>query len=115
MSFSRKILKKAEKFSNPLDNTTKMWYNTIVVKIELNGGYQMRAKDIIKKAMETDKITQKELAEAIGLKSQQAIGNLLVRENGMRLDGFLKMLDVMGYEVVVRKKLGETEEWKVEQ
>lgn len=75
----------------------------------------MRAKDIIKKAMETDKITQKELAEAIGLKSQQAIGNLLVRENGMRLDGFLKMLDVMGYEVVVRKKLGETEEWKVEQ
>lgn len=75
----------------------------------------MKAKDIIKKAMETDKITQKELAEAIGLKSQQAIGNLLVRENGMRLDGFLKMLDVMGYEVVVRKKLGETEEWKVEQ
>ena len=75
----------------------------------------MKAKDIIKKAMEADKITQKELAEAVGLKSQQAIGNLLVRESGMRLDGFLKMLDVMGYEVIVRKKLGETEEWKVEQ
>ena len=75
----------------------------------------MRAKDIIKKAMEADKITQKELAEAVGLKSQQAIGNLLARENGMRLDGFLKMLDVMGYEVVVRKRLGEKEEWKVEQ
>ena len=74
----------------------------------------MKAKDIIKKAMEADKITQKELAEAVGLKSQQAIGNLLVRESGMRLDGFLKMLDVMGYEVIVRKKLGETEEWKVE-
>lgn len=113
MPFSRKNIKKAEIFSNPLDNTTKMWYNTIMVKIELNGGCNMKAKDIIKTAMGADKITQKELAEAIGLKSQQAIGNLLVRENGMRLDGFLKMLDVMGYEVVVRKKLGETDEWKV--
>ncbi len=75
----------------------------------------MKAKDIIKKAMSADKITQKELAEAIGLKSQQAVGSLLNRENGMRLDGFLKMLDVMGYEVVVRKKLGASEEWKVDQ
>ena len=74
----------------------------------------MKAKEIIKVAMAADKITQKELAEAIGLKSQQAIGNLLLREHGMRLDSFLKMLDVMGYEVVVRKKLGESEEWKVE-
>lgn len=74
----------------------------------------MKAKEIIKEAMIADKITQKELAKAVGLKSQQAIGNLLLRENGMRLDGFLKMLDVMGYEVVVRKKLGASEEWKVD-
>ena len=74
----------------------------------------MKAKEIIKTAMAADKITQKELAEAVGLKSQQAIGNLLLRENGMRLDGFLKMLDVMGYEVVVRKKLGASDEWKVD-
>ncbi len=74
----------------------------------------MKAKEIIKEAMTADKITQKELAEAIGLKSQQAVGSLLLRENGMRLDGFLKMLDVMGYEVVVRKKLGASDEWKVD-
>ena len=74
----------------------------------------MKAKEIIKTAMSQDKITQKELAEAIGLKSQQAIGNLLVREHGLRLETFLKMLDVMGYEVVVRKKLGASDEWRVE-
>lgn len=74
----------------------------------------MKAKDIIKKAMSADKITQKELAQAVGLKSQQAIGNLLARDRDMFLDGFVKMLDVMGYEVIVRKKLGETEEWKVD-
>ena len=74
----------------------------------------MKAKEIIKQAMYNDKITQKELAQAIGLKSQQAVGNLLLREHGLRLDPFLKMLDVMGYEVVVRKKLGVSEEWKVD-
>jgi transcriptional regulator with XRE-family HTH domain len=74
----------------------------------------LKAKEIIKEAMTADKITQKELAEAIGLKTQQAIGSLLLRENGMRLDNFLKMLDVMGYEVVVRKKLGVSDEWKVD-
>lgn len=74
----------------------------------------MKAKEIIKTAMSAHKITQKELAQAVGLKSQQAIGNIFLRENGMRLDGFLKMLDVMGYEVIVRKKIGETEEWKVD-
>ena len=75
----------------------------------------MKAKEIIKKAMSADKITQKELAQALGLKSQQAIGNMLTRENGLLLESFLKTLDVMGYEVVVRKKLGESEEWKVDQ
>lgn len=74
----------------------------------------MNAKEIIKTAMAADKITQKELAEAVKLKSQQAVGNMLARKNGMRIDNFLKMLDVMGYEVVVRKKLGESDEWKVE-
>lgn len=74
----------------------------------------MNAKEIIDAARNADKITQKELAEALGMCSQQSIGNMLVRKNGMRLDNFVKMLDVMGYEVVVRKKLGESEEWKVD-
>lgn len=75
----------------------------------------MKAKEVIATAMQKDKITQKELAEAMGLKSAQAIGNILYRENSVRVNSFVKMLDIMGYEVVVRKKIGETEEWKVEQ
>ena len=71
-------------------------------------------KDIIKDSMEADGITQKELAEALGFAAQQSIGNMLNRKNSMRLDNFVKMLDAMGYAVVVRKKLGESEEWKVE-
>ena len=75
----------------------------------------MKAKEINAAAMQKDKITQKELAEAMGLKSAQAIGNILYRENSVRVNSFVKMLDIMGYEVVVRKKIGETEEWKVDQ
>ena len=71
-------------------------------------------KQIIRDAMAADGITQKELAEALGLVGQQSIGNMLNRKNSMRLDNFVKMLDAMGYAVVVRKKLGESEEWKVE-
>lgn len=74
----------------------------------------MNAKDIIKEAMTADSITQKELAEALGWSSQQSVGNMLARKNSMRLDNFVKMLNEMGYEVVVRKKLGVSEEWKVE-
>lgn len=71
-------------------------------------------KQIIRDAMAADGITQKELADALGLVGQQSIGNMLNRKNSMRLDNFVKMLDAMGYAVVVRKKLGESEEWKVE-
>ena len=74
----------------------------------------MNAKEIVKKAMSADSITQKELAEALGWSSQQSVGNMLARKNSMRLDNFVKMLNEMGYEVVVRKRLGESEEWKVD-
>lgn len=74
----------------------------------------MNGKDIIKAAMAADGITQKELSDALGWGSQQAVGNMLARKNSMRLDNFIKMLSEMGYEVVVRKKLGVSEEWKVD-
>ena len=74
-----------------------------------------KANKIIDTAMKNGKVTQKALAEAVGLKSAQAIGNILYRENSVRVSSFVKMLDIMGYEVIVRKKIGETEEWRVEE
>ena len=109
------IFASLQNYSNSVDKTAFLMYNKFAVIKRTLEEIKLKAKEIIKKAMSADKITQKELAEAIGLKSQQAVGSLLNRENGMRLDCFLKMLDVMGYEVVVRKKLGASEEWKVDQ
>lgn len=71
-------------------------------------------KQIIRDAMAAGGIKQKELADALDLSGQQAIGNMLARKTSMRVDTFVKLLDAMGYTVVVRKKLGATEEWKVE-
>lgn len=75
----------------------------------------MNASEIVKRAMKADGITQKELATALEFSSQQALGNMLSRRNGMRIDNFIKIMDKMGYEIVVRKKLGVSEEWAVEQ
>lgn len=75
----------------------------------------MKTQEILSKAMTNEKVTQKALAEAMGLKSAQAIGNILYRENSVRVSSFVKMLNLMGYEVVVRKVgIGEREEWKVD-
>ena len=75
----------------------------------------MKAQEILSKAMANEKVTQKAMADAMGLKSAQAVGNILYREGTVRVNNFVKMLNLMGYEVVVRKKLGESEEWKVDQ
>ena len=74
----------------------------------------MKAQEVITNAMKAGSVTQKELATALGFKSQQAIGNIVTRNQGVKVDIFVKALEVMGYEVVVRKKIGKSEEWKVD-
>jgi hypothetical protein len=44
-----------------------------------------------------------ELAKKLGYKTQSGVGNALSRENGMRVDVFVKMMNAMGYDVVVRR------------
>lgn len=79
--------------------------------------YIVNSKDILEKVMKDEKVTQKELATAMGLKSQQAIGNMLTRQNSIRLESYVKMLNKMGYEVIVRKKkeVGKSEEWEIDE
>ena len=74
----------------------------------------MKAQEVITHAMKAGSITQKELATALGFKSQQAIGNIVTRNQGVKVDIFVKALEAMGYEVVVRKKTGKSGEWKVD-
>ena len=74
----------------------------------------MKSNEVIKEVMYAEGVTQKALANKVGLKTAQAIGNILYRENSVRVSSFVKMLDIMGYEVVVRKKIGKSDEWTVD-
>lgn len=74
----------------------------------------MKAQDIIETVMEIEKVTQKELAEELGL-TQQAVSKFKNGKGSLRVDTFVKILNKMGYTVVVRRNgIGKAAEWEVE-
>ena len=67
------------------------------------------AGQIAREALEASPISQKKLADKMGLKTQQAVFNMLKAKNGMRVDNFVKMMNVLGYDVVVRNRVSDEE------
>lgn len=67
------------------------------------------AGQIAREVLEASGISQKKLADKMGLKTQQAVFNLLKAKNGMRTDNFVKMMNLLGYDVVVRNKVTDEE------
>lgn len=63
----------------------------------------MKSNEVVRTVMTADGITQANLAAKLGYKTQSGVGNALSRENGMRVDVFVKMMNAMGYDVVVRR------------
>jgi antitoxin component HigA of HigAB toxin-antitoxin module len=63
----------------------------------------MKSNEVVRNVMSADGITQANLAAKLGYKTQSGVGNALSRENGMRVDVFVKMMNAMGYDVVVRR------------
>jgi antitoxin component HigA of HigAB toxin-antitoxin module len=63
----------------------------------------MKSNEAVRAVMSADGITQANLAAKLGYKTQSGVGNALSRENGMRVDVFVKMMNAMGYDVVVRR------------
>lgn len=63
----------------------------------------MKSNEAVRAVMSADGITQMELANKLGYRTQSGVGNALSRENGMRVDVFVKMMNAMGYDVIVRR------------
>lgn len=63
----------------------------------------MKSNEAVRAVMSAAGITQANLADKMGYKTQSGVGNALSRENGMRVDVFVKMMNAMGYDVVVRR------------
>lgn len=74
----------------------------------------MNEKNIIKEAMKSRGYNQSQLAGAAGLKRQSNVSELL-RGKSMRVDSFVKLLDAMGFDVVVKDRNGANRQntWKV--
>ena len=63
----------------------------------------MKSNEVVRAAMKADGISQANLAAKLNYKTQSGVANALGRENGMRVDVFVKMMKAMGYDVVVRR------------
>ena len=63
----------------------------------------MKSNEVVRTAMKADGISQANLAAKLNYKTQSSVGNALGRENGMRVDIFVKMMNAMGYDVIVRR------------
>lgn len=68
------------------------------------------AVEIAKAALIAAGISQKKLADKMGLKSQQALFSMLNAKNGMRVDNFVKIMNTLGYDVVIRNKVTDEEQ-----
>jgi antitoxin component HigA of HigAB toxin-antitoxin module len=73
----------------------------------------MKAADIVRQVMDSVGMSQKKLADKIGLKTQQSVFNILNAKQGMRIDNFVKIMNVLGYDVIVKNRVTD-EETKVE-
>ena len=67
------------------------------------------AREVAREILDGSDVSQKKLATKMGLKSQQAVFNMLNAKNGMRADNFIKMMGVLGYDVVVRDRVTDKE------
>lgn len=67
------------------------------------------ARQFAKEACDNSPISQSQLARKMGVKTQQAVFNMLKAKNGMRVDNFVKMMNALGYDVVVRERVTEKE------
>ena len=65
----------------------------------------MKAADIVRQILDSVGMSQKKLATKIGLKTQQSVFNILNAKQGMRIDNFIKMVDVLGYDVMVKNRV----------
>lgn len=68
---------------------------------------------IVKAAMRDRKWSMSKLAEESGMRGATNVTGILNRGTSMRVDNLVKMLDAMGYEVIVRDKMGTTTEYRV--
>lgn len=71
----------------------------------------MTIKYILKKCIKERQYTQVKLAEKIGAKSQSTIAMYLKSDNKIAISNALKILNLLDYDIVIRSRLADKEEY----
>lgn len=74
----------------------------------------MKPNEIIKEIMKLRGFSNQFLATKLGKSTASAVSTKLSREKGMRMDIFLEMIEAMDCEVIVKSKLADKTQWKIE-
>lgn len=79
-------------------------------KMLVQGGITMTGKELIKNLMTEKKVTNADMARALGI-SQAALWDRLnpKKTNNMTIVNLSKMLEQLGYEIIVKEKDGTIE------
>lgn len=69
---------------------------------EYGGKNEMSGAEIVKSIMSETDINQTQLAKLVGMKNQSNVSEALKRD--IKFSLFQKMIEAMGYEIIVQKK-----------
>ena len=109
MALTAEKIKKTQNSKKGVDNKNIVCYIVVINRGKGEITMKKTALQAANEIRESIGISQKKLAEKMELKSQQAVFNMLNAKNGMRVDNFVKMMEIMGYDVVVRNKVTDEE------
>lgn len=75
----------------------------------------MTSAEIILEILKLRDWSQGRLAEEAGYKRQSNVGNFIIKgkDNSLRLNSLLSMVEAMGCEIIIRDKMGSKKEWKI--
>ena len=74
----------------------------------------MKNTEIIAAAMGERNMSQTELAAKLGYARPSSINDMIRRKSAPRVDSFVKVMNALGYDVVVRDQFNSKAEWKVD-
>lgn len=75
----------------------------------------MNSKDVIREALKVRGWTQRRLNEEMHYKSVSTVAGYLNRGDSILVSTLFELLDKMGFEIIVRDKMGSKTEWKIEE
>lgn len=65
---------------------------------------KLTAKEIIRKLMAEKKMSMREASEEIGFPRRSSLSNILYSKKSMNLDTFQKIMDGLGWDVLVQQR-----------